>query len=194
MLAQIAPSKLRKGSTLYSVELFEYAYKTACEVCQWRVTSIKSASCWVPGSGIVKAPRVYLAQITPETVDKNGKILFNKLRDFEKSNFDLVDKRGDGKIRLPRGFYTTVRKAFEYRISQIEDNIKDYEDSIEGLIQDRVGMKNGSKIIADEREFLEMERKDLVRVKSAFTRWKKAEEKKKLARDQKANRVRRLNV
>lgn len=130
MKAQIAPKNLKKGSILYSVDLFEYSNKTSCELCKWRVTSIKTVTCWVSGVGMVKAPRVFLAQITPETVDKNGKVLFDKLRNFEKENFELVDKQGDGKIRLPRGFYTTARKAFEFRISYLEDNIKQYQDEI----------------------------------------------------------------
>lgn len=189
MKAQIAPKNLKKGSILYSVDLFEYPNKTVCELCKWRVTSIKKVTAWVSGVGMVKVPRVFLAQITPETVDKNGKVLFDKLRNFEKENFELVDKQGDGKIRLPRGFYTTPRKAFEFKISYVEDNVKDLHDSVEELILNRQGMKNGSEIIAQEREYLEDERKDLTRVKSAFTRWKKAQEKAKLARDQKNHKV-----
>ncbi len=184
MKPQIIPKGLKKGSTLYSIELYEYnSGRNTVELQKWRVTTVKTGT-YLDFKARERKPQVkfFIAQVNPETTDSNGKILFDKLRNFEKDTFTDVGHIIKEDHRLPSGYYTTPTQAFKYRIAIEQQYLKEYQDDLEDLIKNRVGLKNGSKKIAEAREFVAEAKKDLARVKSAFTRWKKAEEKKKNAK------------
>lgn len=168
MKQQLMPPKgLKVGKVLYRVETGTYTdNKSYVDIQEIVVRSHRakrgSKSKWGRASfGTGLTSKYYNLSVRREGVNwtKDGGWKATKSKD------DLQFR--DNIERLPKGLYTTIEKAFEWRIKELERQVIDWTADYEEALK-----SEDAEWIADEKEMLEDTKRELKAVKTRYTKHK----------------------